>query len=132
MRDTRYSSCAYPANTHEEPSRFGSPVAWRYCTGNPSRKSAAALPEYWPENVKSPFGRLMNDTLIRSRLTSPPNLSEWRPVTHVRSSVTPNTLLTLVANGCCASPVVKNPVTLTNGNPAAVALLGLMLKPRSF
>ena len=86
---------------------------------------------YWPENVKSPFGRLMNDTLISSRRISPPNLNECAPRIHDRSSEKAATLLTRVANGCCASPVVKKPVTVMKGRPAAVGLLGVMAKPRS-
>src|SRR5262245_5561896 len=43
----------------------------------------------------------------------------------------PKTLLTRVANGCWASPLVKKPVTVMNGRPAAAGLLGVMLKPRS-
>ena len=45
--------------------------------------------------------------------------------------MSPNTSFTRVAKGCCASPVEKKPVRLMNGRPAAAALLGLMLKPRS-
>ena len=49
--------------------------------------------------------------------------AECAPVTHEKSSVSANTLLVRDANGCCASPAVKNPVTVTKGSPAAVALL---------
>ena len=58
---------------------FGSPAACRYCCGRPSRKSAAALPVYCPLKVKLPFGRLMNASAMRSRRTSTPPLTVWRP-----------------------------------------------------
>ena len=73
---------------------FGSPAACRYCCGRPSRKSAAALPVYWPLNVKLPFGRLMNASKMRSRRISRPLLMEWRPKTFVTSSAMVRTSLT--------------------------------------
>ncbi|MGC4081295.1 MAG: hypothetical protein QM736_04060 [Vicinamibacterales bacterium] len=42
----------------------------------PSRKSAAALPVIAPQNVKSPFGRLMNAIYMASQRKSTPNFTE--------------------------------------------------------
>ncbi len=109
-------------------------VVARVCAGRPSRKSAAALPERPPVNVRSPFGRLMNAIRIASRLTSAPNFSEWRPEIHVRSLATCHTWLTRSTNGCCASPRAalpppKNPDTAIDGRPAATGLVLAKLIP---